>query len=259
MDQDDHDGTQYPNMAVQDRVSLILTDYMNLGIVPVVIPPLQIDRPISTERIPGQRGTDLEYITQLAKTVGHVFFVDPGPAPGTSVAYWGPKVKVSPPQPALNINMDAHTNVESLSFSFEGGERTEFTVRVQDEDTKQFIDVPVPDTTLLEPPLGAIPPLNVKKQIIEASKLTITEAAMLALSKASELTDAVTGSGSLDVVRYGGILKARQLVGVRGAGPAFDGLHYVSSVTHNIKPGEYKQSFNLSRNGLLSTVPLVPS
>jgi hypothetical protein len=38
---------------------------------------------------------------------------------------------------------------------------------------------------------------------------------------------------------------------------AFDGLYYVKSVTHNIKRGEYKQSFELSRNGLISTVPRV--
>ena len=60
-----------------------------------------------------------------------------------------------------------------------------------------------------------------------------------------------------DVVRYGHILKARQLVGVRGAGLAYDGLYYVKSVTHKIKRGEYKQSFELSRNGLISTVPRV--
>ena len=43
------------------------------------------------------------------------------------------------------------------------------------------------------------------------------------------------------------MLKARGLVGVRGAGPAFDGLYYVKSVTHSIKRGEYKQSFTLTR------------
>ena len=37
--------------------------------------------------------------------------------------------------------------------------------------------------------------------------------------------------------------KSRQLVGVRGAGLPFDGLYYVKSVTHDIKRGEYKQSF----------------
>jgi hypothetical protein len=55
------------------------------------------------------------------------------------------------------------------------------------------------------------------------------------------------------------VLKARKLVGVRGAGAAFDGLYYVKSVTHNIKRGEYKQSFTLSRNGLLSTFKTVPA
>jgi len=47
-------------------------------------------------------------------------------------------------------------------------------------------------------------------------------------------------------------------VGVRGAGPAFDGLYYVKSVTHHIKRGEYKQDFSLSRNGLVSTLPKLP-
>ena len=81
---------------------------------------------------------------------------------------------------------------------------------------------------------------------------------MTGLAYASQHADAVTGNGSLDVVRYGRILKARQLVGVRGAGPAFDGLYYVKSVTHAIKRGQYKQNFTLARNGLLSTVPRVP-
>jgi hypothetical protein len=40
---------------------------------------------------------------------------------------------------------------------------------------------------------------------------------------------------------------------------AFDGLYYVKSVTHNIKRGEYKQSFELGRNGLISTLPKVPA
>ena len=69
--------------------------------------------------------------------------------------------------------------------------------------------------------------------------------------------DAIAGSGQLDVLRYGQPLKARQLVGVRGAGAAYDGLYYVSSVTHNIKRGEYKQNFSLAREGLISLTPRV--
>lgn len=65
-------------------------------------------------------------------------------------------------------------------------------------------------------------------------------------------SDAISANGSLDVLRYGQILRARMLVGVRGAGLAYDGLYYVNSVTHSIKRGEYKQNFTLSRDGLIS-------
>jgi len=82
---------------------------------------------------------------------------------------------------------------------------------------------------------------------------------MQGLAKAAKTSEAVTGSGSLNVLRYGRVLKARKLVGVRGAGPSFDGLYYVRGVTHNLKRGEYKQSFTLSRNGLLPTVQKVPA
>ena len=60
-------------------------------------------------------------------------------------------------------------------------------------------------------------------------------------------------------MRYGRVLKARELVGVRGAGLAYDGLYFVKSVTHNVKRGEYKQSFQLARDGLVSLTPVVPT
>jgi hypothetical protein len=81
---------------------------------------------------------------------------------------------------------------------------------------------------------------------------------MRGLAYASQHADAVRGSGTLDVVRYGRVLRSRGLVGVRGAGEAFDGLYYVRSVTHTLRRNEYKQAFTLARNGLLSTVPVVP-
>jgi hypothetical protein len=81
--------------------------------------------------------------------------------------------------------------------------------------------------------------------------------ALKGLAEAAESADCTTADGSLDVLRYGGILNARSLVGVRGAGIGFDGLYYVKNVKHSIKRGEYKQSFSLVRNGLISTVPAV--
>jgi hypothetical protein len=81
----------------------------------------------------------------------------------------------------------------------------------------------------------------------------------LGIAEASRSADAVSGKGTLDAVRYGRLLKSRQLVGVRGAGLAFDGLYFVKSVTTNIKQGALKQDFALTRNGLVSITPRVPA
>ncbi|HET9991774.1 MAG TPA: hypothetical protein VFQ65_24765, partial [Kofleriaceae bacterium] len=59
------------------------------------------------------------------------------------------------------------------------------------------------------------------------------------------------------VERYGQILRARNLVGIRGAGIAFDGYYYVTSVSHDIKRGDYKQSFTVAREGLVPTTNTV--
>jgi hypothetical protein len=81
---------------------------------------------------------------------------------------------------------------------------------------------------------------------------------MRGLAYAAQHGDSVFGNGTLDVAKYGRILKSRQLVGVRGAGLPYDGLYYVRNVTHDIQRGAYKQSFGLARNGLFSTLPVVP-
>ena len=109
----DFSGMPYPAMPDFARVALILAKYAIFGVVPMVIPSVLLDVPIPTDRIPRQKGKDLDYIKQLADEVGYVFYVEPGPTPGMSIAYWGPEIKVGVPQPALNINMDAHTNVEA--------------------------------------------------------------------------------------------------------------------------------------------------
>ena len=254
----DFSGVPYPAMPPEARVLLILAKYAMFGIIPMVIPSVLIDIPIPTDRIPVQQGKDLEYIKRLAADVGYVFYLEPGPSPGTSVAYWGPEIKVGAPQPALNTNMDAHTNVESLSFNFNGDSKMLPIVYIQNPQTKVPIPIPIPDITPLNPPLGLMAPLPKDiRPITETAKYSPLRGALIGLAKAAQSADGVSGSGTLDVLRYGRVLKARKLVGVRGAGQAFDGLYYVKSVTHSLKRGEYKQNFTLGRNGLISTVPMV--
>ncbi|WP_237045131.1 hypothetical protein [Aquipseudomonas alcaligenes] len=260
MDLIDFSGMPYPAMPIEARVALICAKYAAFGIIPLPIPSFFTDVPIPIERIPAQQGTDLAYIRQLAEEVGHVFYIEPGEVPLTNIAYFGPEIKVGPPQPALNIDMDAHTNVESLNFSFDPTKGVLPVVFIQNQMTRVPIPIPIPNLNPLQPPLGVLStPLANIKMMKDTAKMNPMQAISAGLAEAKKSQDAVTASGSLDVLRYGRILRPRKLVGVRGAGVAYDGLYYVSSVTSTLARGKFTQSFNLSRNGLISITPTVPA
>jgi hypothetical protein len=260
MDLIDLSGIPYPGMTPDLRVLTILAKYAMFGIVPEVIPMVVPDIEVPIDKIPSQKGTDLAYIQHLAKEAGYVFYVQPGPLPGVSQAYWGPQIKIGIPQPALNVNMDCWTNVESLNFRFEPQSSVLPLTFIQDQTTKLVLPIVIPPVTPLNPPMGAVVPVPIKvDELKDVAKCSPGQAIMQGMATVSDTSDVVTVDGTLNVLRYGQILQARQLVGVRGAGVAFDGLYYVDNTKHQIKLGEYKQSFTLKRNALISDVPAVPT
>jgi len=260
MDMQDYSGLPFPAMPIEARVALLCAKYAPFGLIPLIIPVLFPDVQIPIDRIPAQQGTDLQYIQELARQVGYVFYVEPGPTPGTNIAYFGPEIKVGVPQPALNVDMDALTNVESLSFNFDPIKGVLPVVLIQNPLTRAPIPIPIPNLNPLQPPLGALPtPIANLKILKDTARMSPMRALSAGLAEAATSQDAVSGSGSLDVLRYGRLLKARGLVGVRGVGIAYDGLYYVRSVTSNLRRGEFRQSFELTRNGLVSITPTVPT
>lgn len=260
MDMQDFSGLPFPAMPIEARVALLCAKYVPFGLIPLIIPVLFPDVQIPIDRIPAQQGTDLQYIQELARQVGYVFYVEPGPTPGTNIAYFGPEIKVGVPQPALNVDMDALTNVESLRFNFDPIKGVLPVVLIQNPLTRAPIPIPIPNLNPLQPPLGALPtPIANLKILKDTARMSPMRALSAGIAEAATSQDAVSGSGSLDVLRYGRLLKARGLVGVRGVGIAYDGLYYVRSVTSNLRRGEFKQSFELTRNGLVSITPTVPT
>jgi len=258
MDYVDFSGLPFPAMPPEAQVLACLGKYALFGVVPMIIPSVALDVTIPTVQILRQQGTDLQHLRRLADNVGYVFYIEPGPAVGQSIGYWGPMIKWGPVQPALAIDADASTNVESLSFTFNNEDKSLPILMVQEPITKVPIPIPIPDINPLVPPLGVVPPIPKHFPIIKgAAKLPPVRALLTGFAKSAQAADAVTGQGTLDVLRYGQVLAARKLVGLRGAGTAFDGLWYVTSVTHDLKRGEYKQQFTMSRNGLISTLPSV--
>jgi hypothetical protein len=250
---------RYPAMPEIARVNAILAKYAAFGIVPLAVPPFIEDVPMPTHRVPTHQGTDLQYLKTLADRCGYVFYVEPGPLPGRSIAYWGPDIRLPVPQKALGVNMDAHTNVESLHFSLDGLAKKVVVVTVFDPVKNRVpIVVPVPNFNVFKPPLGLRPTPPAKVEFpddMSAEEMPSVINRVLGILARS--SDAISVNGSLDVLRYGGVLRNRMLVGVRGGGLAYDGLYYVNSVTHSLKRGEFKQNFELSRDGLITNTPRV--
>jgi hypothetical protein len=258
MNRVDKTGLPYPAMPVAARVLACLAPYSIFGMIPVVIPPLLTVVKSPTSEIPKHKGTDLAYLRQMAKENGYVFYVDPGPAPGTNTAYFGPEIRIGIPQPALTMNSDGFSNVSSVDFAIDGTERELPILIIQEPNTKVPLPIPLPDVSLANPPLGLVPPRLTGIRLLEdIGALNPIEAALKGLGTAAKSADAVSASGTVDPVRYGRLLRARGLVGLRGAGFAFDGLYFVKGVTTTIKAGSIAQKFQLVRNGLVSTVPRV--
>jgi hypothetical protein len=260
MDFIDLTGIPYPALPEFVIVEAILAKYAVLGVTPLALPASLPTFENPLERFIKQQGTDYHFVSILARATGAVFYLDPGPTPGSSLAYWGPDISkmFGGPQPALSINLDASTNIDSLSFSYDGTLATQYLVTIIEPNTKIPIPIPVPNIDLLKAPLAAHAPTPLRSQQLKpiANENPIG-AALAGLAALFQTADVISASGQLDVLRYGRVFKARQLAAVRGAGQYYDGKYYVKSVTHNIKRGEYKQSFVLSRGGTGSSVSSV--
>jgi hypothetical protein len=129
-------------------------------------------------------------------------------------------------------------------------------VTILDPITKTPITIPAPSG--LRPPLAMRPATPLRSYVArDSANLDPSQGLLRALSSSTDSADAVAGTGEIDAVRYGQVMRSRRLVGVRGAGFSYNGNYYVKQVTHRIKRGEYKQGFTLTREGHGSLTPLV--
>jgi hypothetical protein len=244
----------YPNQPDFVIVTRLLLSYPQYGLVPDVRPTTDV--PIMVDRIPRQQETDLAFIKRLAERNGFVFYTEPVTI-GVNRAYFGPETRLSLPQPALTQNMGPADNVTSLSFSHDALE----PVGTEGLFVEPFfkLSLPIPSLPSLKiPPLATSPTRpRRKKKTRNTANQNPAKAATTAVAEATNVADAVTGEGELDAARYGRVLRARRVVGVRGAGLSYDGFWYVRGVTHQIGPGKYTQRFRISREGTGTSTPVV--
>ncbi|MDP9350892.1 MAG: hypothetical protein M3P51_05050 [Chloroflexota bacterium] len=235
-------------------VTRLIAGYAQYGLIPQATPTTDV--PIMLQRIPRQQETDLKFIQRLAERNGFVFYVQPLTL-GVNKAYWGPENRLSIPQPALTMNMGGFTNLKSLTFSQNALAPVATEGNFVEPITKTSIPIPsLPSLRI--PPLAPLPtPPRRTVLLRETANQNPSQAATRAIAAVTRTPESVTGEGEVDVVRYGHVLRARRLVGVRGVGFSYNGNYYVRRVTHTIAPGEYLQKFTLTREGTGALLPVV--
>lgn len=254
--------TEWPALDDYPQVLAILAPYAAQGIVPLALPPADMDPPLPIERIPTQHDTDLRHLVTLARRHGYVAYLMPGPLPGTSTFYWGPPVRAGLPQPAVSVDLGPETNVTAPP-RFRVDALAPVKVEGSVQDPRSGTTTPVNLGAGLRPPLAALPLWltaggTARTRRLRASGTATTSAFARAQAEVDQAVDAVVGEGELDGGHYGTVLRPRGLVGVRGAGWSHDGLWYVRRVVHDLIPGSYRQRFTIARDGYGSTVPVVP-
>lgn len=245
---------RYPNQPDSVIALQLIAKYAQYGLVPTVAPTADV--PIELERIPRQHETDFRFLQRIAERNGYVFYVEPVTF-GVNKAYWGPKLRTGIPQSALTTNMGPATNVETLSFTQDplAPVGTEGTII----EPILGLSLPIPALPSLRVPPLALSPIQPRRTTLfrDTAKKNPATAAVTAVAAATNTPDPVQGQGTLRGGRYGHVLRARGLVGVRGAGFTYDGIYYVKSVSHSITRGEYTQSFTITREGTGPILPVV--
>lgn len=243
---------KWPDMSDSDIATAIFGDKA-YGFRPVVettkVRRQEVDQTVI------QRGTDIQFLRQLAHRNGFECYVELNPKTSLVEGHFHPPQLKQPPQGVLTVNMGQATNVNSLNTRYDMLRPT--TARITGLDIESQEDQPAQAEGLSWDALGRNPSLNGDRpRQVLLSRSGLAETGELQ-TYAQAVTDrsgwAIIAEGELNTAAYGGILRAKRPVNVRGAGRQFNGAYYVEQVSHVISGDSYTQRFSLRRNALGAT------
>lgn len=247
----------YPAMTDNLIALALLAQLSAYGAVPLVVPVPYPLVELPTRDIPHLTGTPMGMLRQLADRWGYDTYYTPGPVRGVGTSYWGPPIRAGVPQRALTWRMGSATNLGSIQFTLDGTKPKMVYGLVNEQNTNQSI--PVVGLPFTGQPMAALPAYVGDLPFVGVKRMEDSErgSVIAALGRATGEVfrankGAATASGELDVARYGTVLAARGLVGLRGVGRTMDGTWYVRSTTHTIARGSWKQAFELEREGTIA-------
>jgi phage protein D len=240
----------WPNMAASDVASAIFSS-SDYGFTPVVqatnYAPHEDDHTLT------QRGTDIQFLQQLANANGYECFIDLNEDTGDVEGHFHPPTTDDSPQSTLTINMGAATNVNRFRARYDmlgpttaTGTTVDFEQKSNESgqaDSSNQSSLGSDDSTSTDRP---------RKVLLSGLGMgQSAEVQRYAQSVVDRSSWAITAEGELNTAAFGSVLRAKQPITVRGVGREFSGLYYVYKVVHLFSSdGNYLQRFTLRRNAL---------
>jgi hypothetical protein len=210
-----------------------------------------------------QRGSDLEFVRDLARRNGLEFYFETDKTSGAVIAYFRAPELDGTPQPDLAIQFGDESNLRRFTARLSG--QRPLSVRTEQMDvrtnrpnraqagrmTLTALGDQDADELIGDRLRSLVTPREALAQALVLGPPTSnpTELSTLAQAVRDEAAWLITAEGEIDGDAYQHALRPRRLVLVRGAGTAYSGTYYVTRVVHMLAgDGTYTQTFEARRN-----------
>jgi hypothetical protein len=241
----------WPNMA---DFAIAATIFGQYSVIPQTTPTPPSRTVLQTTTI--QRTTDIRFVKQLAKRNSYECYVQPDPILGLDTGYFGPPQTTTSPQGVLSVDFGIATNTENFNVRYDMLQPTSVLATAIDPVTKA--PLPGSATFALEPPMGLLATLG---RILSppvarpagSDAANATELMTNSRSITNRSSRAIHGTGEVDGLKLGKVLRPGLPVAVRGAGLEHSGYYYVTQVKHTLSNDKYTQHFDAWRNAVRLT------
>lgn len=236
---------EWPNMADSSIAQSIFGNYNFTPDVDTTQPTRQVD-----DETVIQRGTDIQFLQELAERNGFECYVETTDA-GTTGHFHAPRLS-SQPQAVLAVAVGGSTSVTGFAGRYEMLTATSATIAQVDVSNQQTQNTQITSGSLNS--LGSTPTVGTSQpRVTLLSQTGLSDAGAMqtyAQAYVDRSSWAITAEGEAQTAVLGTVLRAKSLVLVTGAGSVFSGNYYVLRVLHVFSPDGYVQKFTLRRNAL---------
>lgn len=218
------------------------------------------DSPASTSSPPPsvtQRGTDLQFLRELARRRGYEFYVLGG------TGYFRAPVLNGTPQKQIAVNFGDRTNCENMQMFVDGTAPTEAVAARVDRETGETVTARATSADTAQPAMGTTDVSDQRGYGVPATRMVLRRPPA---GNETDLTTYLQGvmrnrtfwvrvTGTLNAMRYGAVLRTRKLVSIVGLGDRYNGNFYVRKVVHTLTQRTYRMEFEAVKNRLGEAAP----